>query len=110
MPHHGEMYNDSMHFPGNYWVPNPNLRPETSGTTEFGLGLRFDNLVLADDNLQFKASYFDTDARDYINLYVDIRGRKTYSQNISRAKIWGWDASMSYQTHWFDWDLAYNRT
>ncbi|MNG75526.1 Hemin receptor precursor [compost metagenome] len=109
-PTMGEMYNDSMHFPGNYWVPNPNLRPETSGTTEFGLGLRFDNLVLADDNLQFKASYFDTDARNYINLYVDIRGRKTYSQNISRAKIWGWDASMSYQTHWFDWDLAYNRT
>ncbi|VTR57599.1 ABC-type hemin transport system, periplasmic component [Serratia fonticola] len=54
----GEMYNDSMHFPGNYWVPNPNLRPETSGTTEFGLGLRFDNLVLADDNLQFKSQLF----------------------------------------------------
>lgn len=109
-PTMGEMYNDSIHFPGNYWVPNPNLKPETNSTTEFGFGLRFDDLLLVDDSLQFKASYFDTDARDYINLYVDIRGGKTYSQNISRAKIWGWDASMNYQTRRFSWDLAYNRT
>ncbi|MFC0227095.1 TonB-dependent hemoglobin/transferrin/lactoferrin family receptor [Serratia aquatilis] len=109
-PTMGEMYNDSMHFPGNYWVANPNLKPETNDTTEFGFGLRFDDLLLAQDSLQFKASYFDTDAHDYISQYVDIRGRKSYSQNISRAKIWGWDTSLSYQNHWFNWDLAYNRT
>lgn len=107
-PTMGEMYNDSRHFPGNYWVPNPNLRPETTSTAEYGFGLRFDDLLMAGDNLQFKASYFDTDAKDYISLYVTRT--QTTSQNISRAKIWGWDTSLSYQTQWFNWDLAYNRT
>ncbi|CAI0832572.1 TonB-dependent hemoglobin/transferrin/lactoferrin family receptor [Serratia proteamaculans] len=107
-PTMGEMYNDSRHFPGNYWVPNPNLRPETTSTAEYGFGLRFDDLLMAGDNLQFKASYFDTDAKDYISLYVTRT--QTASQNISRAKIWGWDTSLSYQTPWFNWDLAYNRT
>ncbi|CAI2498149.1 TonB-dependent hemoglobin/transferrin/lactoferrin family receptor [Serratia liquefaciens] len=107
-PTMGEMYNDSRHFPGNYWVPNPNLRPETTSTAEYGFGLRFDDLLMAGDNLQFKASYFDTDAKDYISLYVTRT--QTTSQNISRAKIWGWDTSLSYQTQWFNWDLAYNST
>ncbi|CAI2424668.1 TonB-dependent hemoglobin/transferrin/lactoferrin family receptor [Serratia plymuthica] len=107
-PTMGEMYNDSRHFPGNYWVPNPNLRPETTSTAEYGFGLRFDDLLMAGDNLQFKASYFDTNAKDYISLYVTHT--QTSSQNISRAKIWGWDTSLSYQTQWFNWDLAYNRT
>ncbi|MCS3408893.1 TonB-dependent hemoglobin/transferrin/lactoferrin family receptor [Serratia sp. AKBS12] len=107
-PTMGEMYNDSRHFPGNYWVPNPDLRPETTSTTETGFGLRFDDLLMANDSLQFKASYFDTDAKDYIDLYVTRT--QTASKNISRAKIWGWDASLNYQTTWFNWDVAYNRT
>ncbi|WP_114193948.1 TonB-dependent hemoglobin/transferrin/lactoferrin family receptor [Edaphovirga cremea] len=128
-PTMGEMYNDSKHFSmniggntlTNYWVPNPNLKPETNETQEYGFGLRFDNLLLADDDLQFKASYFDTNAKDYITTGVTMdmargpngfycRECSTYSTNIDRAKIWGWDATMSYKTQWFNWDLAYNRT
>ncbi|WP_163566407.1 TonB-dependent receptor domain-containing protein, partial [Klebsiella pneumoniae] len=56
----------------------------------------------------FKASYFDTDAKDYIFMYVTRT--QTASANISRAKIWGWDTSLNYQTKWFNWELAYNRT
>ncbi|MHD0457909.1 TonB-dependent hemoglobin/transferrin/lactoferrin family receptor, partial [Serratia marcescens] len=56
-PTMGEMYNDSKHFSipmgpttiTNYWVPNPNLKPETNETQEYGFGLRFDDLMLADD-------------------------------------------------------------
>lgn len=67
-PTMGEMYNDSKHFSKSrgpttltdYWVPNPRLKPETNETQECGFGLRFDDLLLADDSLQFKASYFDT--------------------------------------------------
>ncbi|MEN1465034.1 TonB-dependent receptor domain-containing protein, partial [Pseudomonas aeruginosa] len=41
-PTMGEMYNDSKHFSigrfyTNYWVPNPNLRPETNETQEYGI-------------------------------------------------------------------------
>jgi hemoglobin/transferrin/lactoferrin receptor protein len=107
-PTMGEMYNDSRHFPGNYWVPNPNLKPETNETQEYGFGLRFNDLLMDEDDLQFKASYFDTNAKDYINMTVSRR--TTSSVNIDRAKIWGWDATMSYKTALFNWDLAYNRT
>ncbi|WP_148874392.1 TonB-dependent hemoglobin/transferrin/lactoferrin family receptor [Serratia marcescens] len=128
-PTMGEMYNDSKHFSipmgpttiTNYWVPNPNLKPETNETQEYGFGLRFDDLLLAADSLQFKASYFDTKAKDYITTDVTMelgRGPRgpycisctTFSTNIDRAKIWGWDAALSYKTPWFGWDLAYNRT
>lgn len=128
-PTMGEIYNDSKHFSipmgpttiTNYWVPNPNLKPETNETQEYGFGLRFDDLMLADDSLQFKASYFDTKAKDYITTDVTMelgRGPRgpycisctTFSTNIDRAKIWGWDATLSYKTPWFGWDLAYNRT
>ncbi|WP_145525767.1 TonB-dependent hemoglobin/transferrin/lactoferrin family receptor [Yersinia rohdei] len=118
-PTMGEMYNDSKHFSipigrgrviTNYWVPNPNLKPETNETQEYGFGLRFNNLLLADDDLQFKASYFDTNAKDYISTKVNMTSMTTTSVNIDRAKIWGWDATMSYQTSLFNWDLAYNRT
>ncbi|PJI68183.1 TonB-dependent hemoglobin/transferrin/lactoferrin family receptor [Serratia sp. TKO39] len=128
-PTMGEMYNDSKHFSipmgpttiTNYWVPNPNLKPETNETQEYGFGLRFDDLMLADDSLQFKASYFNTKAKDYITTDVTMelgRGPRgpycisctTFSTNIDRAKIWGWDATLSYKTLWFGWDLAYNRT
>lgn len=128
-PTMGEMYNDSKHFSipmgpttlTNYWVPNPNLKPETNVTQEYGFGVRFDDLLLADDSLQFKASYFDTKAKDYITTGVTMalgRGPRgpycirctTSSTNINRAKIWGWDAMMSYKTPLVGWDLAYNRT
>ncbi|STQ44215.1 Heme/hemopexin utilization protein C precursor [Ewingella americana] len=128
-PTMGEMYNDSVHFSipmgpttiVNNWVPNPNLKPETNATQEYGFGLRFNDLMMANDDLQFKASYFDTNAKDYITTAVNMKlgvGRtgpycidcSTYSTNIDRAKLWGWDAMMSYKTDLFSWDVAYNRT
>lgn len=110
-----EMYNDSIHFPMgpnkfNRWRPNPNLKPETTRTAEYGFGLRFDDLMMARDNLQFKASYFDTKAKDYINTDVNMVENYTTSINAKRAKIWGWDASLYYTNDYAKWSLAYNRT
>jgi len=114
-PTMGEMYNDSKHFSigsfyTNYWVPNPNLRPETNETQEFGFGLRFDDLLLANDALEFKASYFDTKAKDYISTTVDFAAATTMSYNVPNAKIWGWDMMATYATSLFNLDVAYNRT
>ncbi|EBF0274296.1 TonB-dependent hemoglobin/transferrin/lactoferrin family receptor [Salmonella enterica] len=114
-PTMGEMYNDSKHFSigrfyTNYWVPNPNLRPETNATQEYGFGLRFDNLMLSDDALELKASYFDTNAKDYISTTVDFAARTTMSYNVPNAKIWGWDVMTKYTADLFSLDLAYNRT
>lgn len=113
----GEMYNDSKHFdspfpgaPTNYWRPNPNLKPETNSTTEYGFGFQFDDLFSSNDNLKIKAAHFNTRAKDYIDADVAIFQGYTQSTNIPRATIWGWDVSMSYQSNLFNWDLAYNHT
>lgn len=114
-PTMGEMYNDAKHFSigrfyTNYWVPNPNLRPETNETQEYGFGLRFDDLLLANDALEFKASYFDTHAKDYISTTVDFAAATTMSYNVPNAKIWGWDLMAKYSASLFNLELAYNRT
>ncbi|WP_391488521.1 TonB-dependent hemoglobin/transferrin/lactoferrin family receptor [Leclercia tamurae] len=114
-PTMGEMYNDAKHFSigrfyTNYWVPNPNLHPETNETQEYGFGLRFDDLLLANDALEFKASYFDTHAKDYISTTVDFAAATTMSYNVPNAKIWGWDLMAKYSASLFNLDLAYNRT
>ncbi|HEY1846103.1 MAG TPA: TonB-dependent hemoglobin/transferrin/lactoferrin family receptor [Buttiauxella sp.] len=114
-PTMGEMYNDAKHFSigsfyTNYWVPNPNLRPETNETQEYGFGLRFDDLMLANDGIEFKASYFDTNAKDYISTTVDFAKATTMSYNVPNAKIWGWDMTAKYTSDLFSLDVAYNRT
>ncbi len=114
-PTMGEMYNDAKHFSigsfyTNYWVPNPNLRPETNETQEYGFGLRFDDLMLANDGVEFKASYFDTNAKDYISTTVDFAKATTMSYNVPNAKIWGWDMTAKYTSDLFSLDVAYNRT
>jgi len=114
-PTMGEMYNDAKHFSigrfyTNYWVPNPNLRPETNETQEYGFGLRFDDLLMASDALEFKASYFDTKAKDYISTSVDFAAATTMSYNVPNAKIWGWDVMAKYSADLFSLDMAYNRT
>ncbi|MCU5774941.1 TonB-dependent hemoglobin/transferrin/lactoferrin family receptor [Erwiniaceae bacterium BAC15a-03b] len=113
-PTMGELYNDGVHFsfPGyvNRWVPNPNLRPETNATREAGFGLRFDDLLMARDDIEFKASYFDTRAKDYIYPEVNFPAGITYNSNLPEAKIWGWDMNMKYSHPLFSWNLAYNRT
>ncbi len=57
-----EMYNDEVHFQMgpivNRWKPNPNLKPESTRTAEYGFGLRFDDLLMDRDNLQFKSQLF----------------------------------------------------
>lgn len=114
-PTMGEMYNDAKHFSigrfyTNYWVPNPNLRPETNETQEYGFGLRVDDLWLSGDTLEFKASYFDTNAKDYISTTVDFAAATTMSYNVPNAKIWGWDVMAKYSASLFNLDVAYNRT
>lgn len=114
-PTMGEMYNDSLHFAigsrySNFWVPNPHLRPETNATQEYGFGLQFHDLLLAEDSVELKASYFSTRAKDYIATQVDFAKGMTWSENIPHSTIWGWDATLSWATRWFRWDLAWNRT
>lgn len=95
-----ELYADERHFggfcpspffciPDNYWVPNPDLQPETSKTWESGLAWRAGDWGM-------RASYFDTRAEDFIDSEVDIMAGTTRATNISRAHLWGFDARLDW--------------
>lgn len=94
-PTMAEMYRDDVHFyrkgKPNYWVPNLNLKPENNITREIGAGIQLDGLLTGNDRLQLKGGYFGTDARNYIATRVDMKRMRSYSYNVSRARIWGWD-------------------
>ncbi|UYG02593.1 TonB-dependent receptor [Halomonas sp. LR3S48] len=95
-----ELYADERHFggfcmgpfvcvPDNFWVPNPDLQPETSKSWESGLAWRFGDWGL-------RASYFDTRAEDFIDTEVDIFAGTTRAVNVSRAQLWGYDARLDW--------------
>ncbi|EIH35570.1 TonB-dependent heme/hemoglobin receptor family protein [Escherichia coli 96.0497] len=113
-PTMAEMYRDDVHFyrkgKPNYWVPNLNLKPENNTTREIGAGIQLDSLLTDNDRLQLKGGYFGTDARNYIATRVDMKRMHSYSYNVSRARIWGWDIQGNYQSDYVDWMLSYNRT
>src|SRR6185437_3088272 len=57
------MHPSGVTFP---FLPNPNLKPETARTWEFGVNYRADSLMQANDALRLKAAYFHNDIDDYI--------------------------------------------
>lgn len=107
-----EIYNDSKHFAMNYFTPNPHLQPERNQTIEYGVNLQFDNMLLANNSLQWRTAIFDTKATNYIKTEVHgfpLMG-KTLSINTPSVVIHGIDSRINYTTPWFNAVLAYNRT
>lgn len=133
-PSLNELYLDGVHFPvphpvlfnpgmgqfvfvNNNFVPNPELKPESSETAEVGFGLDFSDLAAAGDRFQGKISYFESDVSDLINLAVDFTydptcfigpsffpctAGTTNSANIDGAKLKGWETEASYETpRWY---------
>ncbi|MGG4607669.1 TonB-dependent receptor domain-containing protein [Providencia sp. Me31A] len=120
-PRMSEIYNDSLHFKNfmisSDFLPNLNLKPEKNQTTELGLNLSFDDIILAGSTLQMGVQYFNTKATDHIVIFgkykylLDVIYPKTlYYINIPRASIYGVDGFLQYQTHWFDLNVNYNKT
>ena len=133
-PSINELYLDGVHFsvphptlfnPGlgqfvfvnNNFVPNADLKPESSETVEVGFGLDFRNVLTQEDRFQGKLSYFESDVSDLINLTVDFSydptcfvgpaffpctAGTTNSANIAGASLEGWEAEASYDAPlWF---------
>ncbi|MBY9067211.1 TonB-dependent hemoglobin/transferrin/lactoferrin family receptor [Hyphomonas sp. WL0036] len=127
-PSVNELYLDGVHFsvphptlfnPGlgqfvfvsNNFVPNADLKPESSETVELGFGLDFADVLTSNDRFQSKVSYFESDVTDLINLSVDFSydptcftgpsffpctAGTTNSANIAGASLEGWEAEASY--------------
>ncbi len=73
----------------NYWRPNPNLKPETNSTTEYGFGFQFDDLLSNNDNLKIKAAHFNTRAKDYIDTECRYFSRIYTIDEYSKSNYFG---------------------
>lgn len=80
------------------FLPNPDLKPETAKTVEFGANYRYDGVFSADDNLRLKATYFHNDVDGFIDLQPV--GRNYQYQNYANAKIQGFELEGVYDAAW----------
>ena len=99
----------------NNFVQNPNLKPETSRTFEFGGGFNFNDLAQKDDELRVKLSRYITHASDYIEQFitgpnfgsgaclsfpfnaVGCNFGTTGFRNVTSANIWGYELDSTYE-------------
>lgn len=89
--------------PHYYYLPNPNLTAETAKEFEFGFAIDKKNLLLDNDALIAKATYFTGDIDNMIGLKaLPERGKPPESnqygqyQNIEEAKRKGYEISLKY--------------
>ncbi len=99
-----ETYATGLHFPGggpipnNFFVANPDLKPETVTTVEIGAGLDLNSVITDRDQLQIKAAAYQSWGEDFITLDVDVFGGTTTNSNVDKAKLFGWEIESKYRT------------
>ncbi|MER8631280.1 TonB-dependent hemoglobin/transferrin/lactoferrin family receptor [Mesorhizobium opportunistum] len=94
------------------FLPNPNLRPETGKTTEFGVNYKQNDILEAGDAFRLKAAYFNNDVDDYIDGVTLSPFDPTSGcpfgpgpicfqyQNFAKAKINGFELEGVYDAAW----------
>lgn len=119
-PTFDEMFLTGTHFQipigsstiNNFFMPNSDLKSQTTLTLEFGGGVQFSDVIDDDDRLQAKASYFVVQGKDFIALdvnqplpFVDcnpfIPGNcdgTTTSTNVANAKSNGFELEAGYES------------
>lgn len=95
-----ELYVSGQHFPGNFFLPNPNLLPETSHNIEAGVNLRFSDVLRSGDRLRMRVTAYQNDIDNYIEQLVYTT--YTVSRNVASARIQGVEAEVQYDAGtWF---------
>lgn len=100
--------------PSYYYLPNPDLGPETAREFEFGVAWERSGLFRADDSLRTKLMVFTGEIRDLIKLVPDYTGAKpptstyyaTY-RNVDRVDREGLEWEASYFTPRWNVRLSY---
>ena len=101
-PTFDELYLTGIHFPVgpgvfNRFVPNPDLRPQSTQTVEFGGGLTFDGIAFPRDAFRIKATHFRIWGEDFIDRSVNVFNNTTTSTNVPEAELWGTEVEASYE-------------
>ncbi len=100
-----DIYITGQHFPGNFFQPNPDLKPETSETYEIGTKNR---IKIGDETLlALNATYYRTEATDFISRQVDIVGGTTIFANLDRVRLEGYELSALLQKVYWGAGLSY---
>jgi hemoglobin/transferrin/lactoferrin receptor protein len=91
-----DLYRSDRHFPGNFFVPNPELKPETSETVELGTT----NLYrLNEDNaVTFNVTVFQTRSEDFISRKVNFAAGTTEFENLDRVYSEGAEVAVGWQS------------
>ncbi|MEM6727782.1 MAG: TonB-dependent hemoglobin/transferrin/lactoferrin family receptor [Pseudomonadota bacterium] len=126
-PSLSQLYNDGLHFagtagnpfvpvfaqfPDNFFVPNPDLKPEKSTQLEIGTRYAGDGVFKPEDRLSFSVNVYYAKVEDYIDVNVDAGqvaippfqpfiGGTTSTENVD-ATLWGLEAEAAYDAaSWF---------
>lgn len=89
------------------FLPNPNLKPETAKTWEFGVNYHHDGIFRSDDRVRLKAAYFHNDVDDFIGFQEGNPACPPFgppcsqqNQNFANAKIEGFELESLYDASW----------
>ncbi len=103
-----DLYVSGMHFPGNFFISNPDLKPERADT--FEAGTKNDFALSEDQTLVLGGTYFRTEARDFIAREVNFAGGTTQFQNRDKVRLEGYELSALYQHARWGLGLSYGQT
>lgn len=114
-PRLADLYADGIHIPlpgpfppPNFFVPNPELRPETSQSVELGSKNEFD---WDGNRLRVDGTLYATEARDFIIRDVDLPGGTTTLRNLeSKAQLYGFEFKTGLQRSTDAWTIGYSQT
>ncbi len=110
-----ELYIGGQHFPGNQYVPNPDLKPESARNHELGLRFEQRGVMAADDRLRARLAVFRNDIDDFIEQRV--RGGDapepltdtTRFDNVGKARIEGIELELLWRIGDYRTDLFASR-
>lgn len=113
-----EMYKSGLHFLGNKFVPNPNLKPEEAANKEVGLRAEWEDLFASRDSLRIDLAVFRNDVENYIQTTVHavnlshppwVAGT-TRIDNVHDARLEGFEVKASYTTDIWFVGMSYGQT
>ncbi|NDW07584.1 TonB-dependent receptor domain-containing protein, partial [Jiella pacifica] len=90
-------------------IPNPDLEPETTKSTELGFNVLRNAVLTQDDKVRLKVAYFHNDHDDYISRVPSNAGPGQYVftfDNIDKAMFEGIEVSGGYDAGIFFTDFA----
>ncbi len=89
-----ELYLSGPHFPGNVFIPNPNLRPETSQTIEAGFAAQRRSVLTHGDRVWLKGAIFRSNVEDFIDF--NLTTASFQAVNVPQARLFGGEIEAGY--------------